>query len=140
MAKRGRPKKVNPRDMLDMRQIKAVELIVSRDINDLSYEQIAEEIGVDTKTLYLWRTDNDHFIDHMEERAEQVQRAFISEAYNQIRGIIVNGKTHDKLKALDLFLKNQGKLKQVVEEHVEITERTIEDLDEEYRDLLGEDI
>ncbi len=140
MANRGRPKRVNPRDILDIRQIKAVELIVTRDINVLTYEQIAENVGVDTKTLYSWRTDNDHFIDHMEERAEQVQRAFISEAYNQIRTIIVNGKTHDKLKALDLFLKNQGKLKQVVEESITVTERTVDELNDEYRDLFGEDI
>lgn len=136
---RGRPRKVAPIDKLDMRQIKAVELIVTRDINGMTLEDIAQEVGVDTKTLYRWRTSNEDFIAYMEDRAEIIQRSFISEAYTQIRLIMTKGNNHDKLKALDLFLKNQGKLKQVVEESIEINDKSAEDLDAEYRDLFGEE-
>lgn len=136
---RGRPRKVAPIDKLDMRQIKAVELIVTRDINGMTLEDIAQEVGVDTKTLYRWRTSNENFIAYMEDRAEIVQRSFISEAYTQLRLIMTKGNNHDKLKALDLFLKNQGKLKQVVEESIEINDKSAEDLDAEYRDLFGDE-
>lgn len=136
---RGRPRKVAPIDKLDMRQIKAVELIVTRDINGMTLEDIAQEVGVDTKTLYRWRTSNEDFIVYMEDRAEIVQRSFISEAYTQLRLIMTKGNNHDKLKALDLFLKNQGKLKQIVEESIEINDKSAEDLDAEYRDLFGDE-
>ena len=110
-------------------QLKAIALIVSRDVNGMTYKQIADEIGVAESTIFRWK-EKDYFVDELNRQAELMQRAFLSEAYNRLRGIITNPHTADNnvLKALELFMKNQGKLKTVEESTVEVKTESAEDI------------
>lgn len=110
-------------------QLKAISLIVSRDVNRMSYKQIAEECGVAESTIFRWK-EKDYFTEELNRQAEIMQKAFLSEAYNRLRGLITNPNTADNnvLKALEIFLKNQGKLKNVDEVKAEIKTESADDI------------
>lgn len=110
-------------------QLKAIALIVSRDVNKLTYKEIAEEVGVAESTIFRWKEKED-FVNELNKQAELMQKAFLSEAYNRLRGIITNPHTADNnvLKALELFMKNQGKMKNVEETTLEIKHESAEDI------------
>lgn len=99
---------------LDANMRKACELLVMRDINGMSNDQIAEECGVNRSTLYRWK-QKPEFNDYLNELTEEFQRSFLSDAYSELRKIMLYGKSHEKLKAIELMLKNQGRLKDVKE-------------------------
>lgn len=99
---------------LDGNMRKACELLVMRDINGMSNDQIAEECGVNRSTLYRWK-QKPEFNDYLNELTEEFQRSFLSDAYSELRKIMLYGKSHEKLKAIELMLKNQGRLKDVKE-------------------------
>lgn len=110
-------------------QLKAISLIVSRDVNKMSYKQIAEECGVAESTIFRWK-EKEYFTEELNRQAEIMQKAFLSEAYNRLRGLITNPNTADNnvLKALEIFLKNQGKLKNVDEVKAEIKTESADDI------------
>lgn len=110
-------------------QLKAISLIVSRDVNRMSYKQIAEECGVAESTIFRWK-EKEYFTEELNRQAEIMQKAFLSEAYNRLRGLITNPNTADNnvLKALEIFLKNQGKLKNVDEVKAEIKTESADDI------------
>lgn len=113
---------------LDATQRKACELLVMRDINGLSNDQIAEECGVNRSTLYRWK-QKPEFNDYLNELTEEFQRSFLSDAYAELRKIMIYGKSHEKLKAIELMLKNQGRLKDVKETTAKVeTELNVQSL------------
>lgn len=121
-----RERKKNNR--LDANQRKACELLVMRDINGLSNDQIAEECGVNRSTLYRWK-QKPEFNDYLNELTEEFQRSFLSDAYAELRKIMIYGKSHEKLKAIELMLKNQGRLKDVKETTAKVeTELNVQSL------------
>lgn len=95
---------------LSATQKKCAELIIMMDINKMTYQQIAEEIGVNRSTIFRWK-QNKEFNDYLNTLADEFQRSFLSEAFGTLRSILKNGRTQDQLKAIELILKNQGKLK-----------------------------
>ena len=115
--------------VLSPEQYKAIALMVAKDVNGYSNARIAEEVGVSPATIYNWKNDQ-AFTDELIRASEQMQRAFIADTYAQLRGIMVSPNTSDgnKLKAVELFLKNQGRLKDVQEQNVTVQERTLEDM------------
>lgn len=99
---------------LSATQKKACELLVMKDINKMTNDQIAEECGVNRTTLYRWKQDKS-FNDYLNSLADEFQRSFLSDAFGELRKIMAYGKPHERLKAIELILKNQGKLKDVSE-------------------------
>ena len=99
---------------LDANMRKAAELLVMRDINGMSNDQIAKECGVNRSTFYRWK-QKPEFNDYLNELTEEFHRSFLSDAYSELRKIMLYGKAHEKLKAIELMLKNQGRLKDVKE-------------------------
>lgn len=95
---------------LSASQKKCAELIVMKDINKMSMNQIAEEIGVNRSTIFRWK-QNKEFNDYLNALADEFQRSYLADAFGELRNIMKNGRTHEKLKAVELILKNQGKLK-----------------------------
>ena len=95
---------------LSASQKKCAELIVMKDINKMSMNQIAEEIGVNRSTIFRWK-QNKEFNDYLNALADEFQRSFLADAFGELRNIMKYGRTHEKLKAVELILKNQGKLK-----------------------------
>lgn len=95
---------------LTAQQKKCAELLIMKDINKMTLEDIAKAVNIDTSTLYRWRKKKE-FNDYLNSVSEEFQRSFLSDAFSQLRRIMVHGKDSDKLKAIELILKNQGKLK-----------------------------
>lgn len=100
---------------LTTNQVKAVNLMIQKDINGMSYDDIAKACGVDRSTLYRWK-QKPAFNDYLLELTEEFQRSFLNETYIELRKILMFS-TNDaqKLKAIELMLKNQGRLKEVKE-------------------------
>lgn len=99
---------------LDSTMVRACELMAMKDINGMSNDDIAKELGINRATLYRWR-QKPEFNDKLTEITEEFQRSFLTDAYAELRKIMMYGKAHEKLKAIELLLKNQGRLKEVKE-------------------------
>lgn len=99
---------------LDGRQIKAARLCVEREYSTederRSYEEIAEEIGVSSRSLRTWRTENRAFIEYMNYLADDLlesERAFV---YRQLMKTI--GGAQPSVKGIDLYFKRHGLITQ----------------------------
>lgn len=99
---------------LSATQKKACEMLVMKDINKMTNDEIAEACGVDRSTFYRWKQKKE-FNDYLNSLADEFQRSFLSDAFAELRKIMMYGKPHEKLKAVELILKNQGKLKETAE-------------------------
>lgn len=111
---------------------RACELLIMKDIHGKSNDDICEELGINRSTLYRWKQRKD-FNDYLNDLSEEFHRSFLSEAYSELRKIMLYGKTHEKLKSIELMLKNQGRLKEVRE-----TTATVEaevNLDDIFKEL-----
>lgn len=102
------------KERLTATQKKCAELIVTRDIHGKNNNKIAEELKIDRATLYRWKAKPE-FIDYMNELAEEFHRGFLADTYVELRKIMAYGQDSHKLKAIELMLKNQGRLKEVQE-------------------------
>ena len=89
--------------------------MIQKDINGMSYDDIAKACGVDRSTLYRWK-QKPAFNDYLLELTEEFQRSFLNETYIELRKILMFSQNDaQKLKAIELMLKNQGRLKEVKE-------------------------
>lgn len=115
--------------VLKPEQYKAIALMIYKDVNGLTNEQIAKEVGVNPSTLYDWKKRED-FNTELLRQSEEVQRSFLSDTYTQLRMIINSNKVNagNKLKAIELVLKNQGRLKDVQEVTQTTEDKSITDL------------
>lgn len=120
---------MSKRKLLKPDQYKAIALMIYKDVNGMTNEMIAKEIGVNPSTIYSWKK-NDNFNDELIRQSEEVQRSFLADTYTQLRMIINNNKTQagNKLKAIELVLKNQGRLKDVQERTVTTEEKSMDEL------------
>lgn len=104
---------------LSATQKKCAELLVMKDINKMNINQIAEEIGVNRSTIFRWKQTKE-FNDYLNSLADEFQRSFLADAFSELRTIMKHGRTHEKLKAVELILKNQGKLKENTEANINV--------------------
>lgn len=104
---------------LSASQKKCAELLVMKDINKMNINQIAEEIGVNRSTIFRWKQTKE-FNDYLNSLADEFQRSFLADAFSELRVIMKHGRTHEKLKAVELILKNQGKLKDNTEANINV--------------------
>lgn len=112
---------------LSASQKKCAELLVMKDINKMNITQIAEEIGVNRSTIFRWKQTKE-FNDYLNNLADEFQRSFLADAFSELRTIMKHGKPHEKLKAVELILKNQGKLKENTETNINVkTETNVDD-------------
>ncbi len=96
---------------LDATKIKAIDLLIMKDINKMSNDDIAKELGINRATLYRWKQDK-IFNDELIKRADEFNRAFLNEAFCKLRGLLNTGNPYQQLKAIELYLKTQGRLKE----------------------------
>lgn len=117
------------RTALKPEQYKAIALMIYKDVNGLTNEQIAKEVGVNPSTLYEWKKQG-YFNEELIKQSEEVQRGFLADTYTQLRMIVNNDKvqTGNKLKAIELILKNQGRLKDVQEQSVTVEDKSLNDM------------
>ena len=110
------------REELTPKQIQCISELIMKDVTGKTNEQIAAELGINLATLYRWKK-NKLFNDRLVAEAEEFNRSFLADTYTQLRGIINNPKTstNHKIKAIELMLKNQGRLKDVQETKVDVS-------------------
>ncbi|ACV64610.1 hypothetical protein Dtox_3917 [Desulfofarcimen acetoxidans DSM 771] len=109
-------------DVLNAQQKRAAEILATNDYHQLSMGQVAEEVGISQATLYRWKNDK-HFIRYQNEVAERWMEQFLAETYVHLKGMVRTGRSESaKVKAIELVLKNRGKLTDVQK-----VEATVED-------------
>ena len=110
------------REELTPKQLQCISELIMKDVTGKTNEQIAAELEINLATLYRWKR-NKMFNDRLVAEAEEFNRSFLADTYNQLRGIINNPKTstNHKIKAIELMLKNQGRLKDVQETKVDVS-------------------
>jgi transcriptional regulator with XRE-family HTH domain len=105
-------------------QRKAAEMLALPEIyGKKSAEDIAKVVGVSMSSIYRWRQDED-FIEYKNAVADQAMDEFLSEAYDMLRTLARGARTDtNKLKALELSLKNRGKLNDVMKLDATVDDR-----------------
>ena len=103
---------------LTLQQRKAALLLVENELSDepstwKTQDEIADEIGISRMTLYRWRTDNDYFMDYVNIIGQDFLKTKQNTVFKRLFGAIDNNKT--SIKAIELFLKLQGLLKDSTE-------------------------
>ena len=100
--------------------------------------QMAEMLGCSERAIYkMKRTEK--VVKAIEEGADSSLKANLNHAYGVLTEILFNPEIgeHARLKALDLYLKTQGKLKEKSEADVTITPKSAEQAQAELDRLLG---
>lgn len=117
-------------------QRKAAELLATRDVHEMSIAEIAETLEVSERTIYRWKKEPD-FIEFQNELAEDIMSEFITEAYSELRKMVRTSEAGLKLKALELVLKNRGKLRQEQDVKVQLETKSNEEIESEIEDMLS---
>ena len=126
---------------LTEQQKKAAFMLVENDLKSnkdplkLTYEQIAEEVGVSYKTIWSWRTQNRNFIAYKNEIADDFLSDKRSRVYGQLLKLIEGEQP--SVKAIDLFMRRFGLLteKQITVNEDASGSRSNEDLKRELEEL-----
>ena len=113
---------------LTPQQRKAAELLAFND-EGRPNRDIAREIGITEQTLYRWKALPD-FAYLVNEFADQIMETFLAEAYKDLRKLTKGAKSDAaKLKAIELILKNRGRMKDVADVTAKVEDtRTTEDI------------
>jgi len=94
---------------LTEQQKKAAYMLVENDLKSnkdetkLSYQEIAEEVGVTYKTIWEWKTKNRNFIDYKNEISDDFLSEKRSKVYGQLLKLIESDQP--SVKAIDLFMR-----------------------------------
>jgi hypothetical protein len=126
---------------LTEQQKKAAYMLVENDLKPnkdetkLTYEQIADEIGVTYKTIWSWRTQNRNFIAYKNEISDDFLSDKRSRVYGQLLKLIEGEQP--SVKAIDLFMRRFGLLteKQVISTEDNSGSRSNDDLASELAEL-----
>jgi hypothetical protein len=111
------------------------DIKANKDVTKLTYEQIAEEVGVSYKTIWSWRTQNRNFIAYKNEISDDFLSDKRSRVYGQLLKLIE--AEQPSVKAIDLFMRRFGLLteKTVVENVDGTTARSDDDIKRQLEDL-----
>jgi AcrR family transcriptional regulator len=117
-------------------QKRCAEILATNDIHQLTIEEIAQELNVSPRTIYRWKQDP-VFTAYQNEIAERVMDDFLTETYGMLRKIVRTGN----VKAIELVLKNRGRLTDVQKAEVKIEDTRSNDAKraeiEELKRMLG---
>lgn len=132
----GRPKKDKVRipnftDVLDATQKAVAEEIAFKRLTGKTEDQIASEYGITRTTIWRWKA-YPAFNDEVNRIVKEFQKSHLGNVNAILIDILENGNEKSKLKAIELYYRNQGLFKDTVE----ITERNLKDIDVD--DLIKE--
>lgn len=121
---------------LNESQKKFVELMTEDYI--YTNEELAEKCEVDVRTIYRWKK-NDSVVAEIERNADINLKSQLNRAYGVLTGILFSEEVEDKskLKALEIFLKTQGKMKDTSEVKNEVTIKDADSASAELDRLLN---
>lgn len=139
-------------EQLDLRQQRAVYMLIENEMlsrTDPDYktqEEIAEEVGVDRATLWRWRKQNQAFIEFKKEVAKDYLGDAVGVFTKQLIASMKGTNGAPSQKALDLYAKMMGFIKN--EHSIEVTkggrseadlEAELAALDEQLAKMNGDD-
>lgn len=121
-------------------QMRAAEILATDDQNKYNMRELADEVGVSERTLYRWRQDPE-FIAYKNEIAERAMEDFLSDTYRHLRKIASSGVSEgSQLKAIELVLKNRGRLTDVQKIDQVVTDKRSDDAIEQEINRLRQEI
>jgi AcrR family transcriptional regulator len=131
------------KNKLTLSQRRVAEILATNDIHKMTVQEIADEVGVDPRTIYRWKKDPE-FIKYQNAIADTAMEDFLTEAYTKLKTLLREGKTEKtQLEALKLVLQNRGKLKDTHDINVSTTQQETQEererrIIEMENELLGE--
>jgi AcrR family transcriptional regulator len=127
------------KNKLTLSQRRCAEILATNDIHKMTIAQIANEIGVDPRTIYRWKKDPE-FIAYQNSIAEQAMEDFLAETYATLKQLLREGRSEKtKLEAIKLVLQNRGKLVDKQEHVHEVKQtKTLEELEAEVIEMENE--
>lgn len=126
---------------LSLKQREAALLLVENELSDtkdqLTQEEIAEQLGITRQGLYKWRTQNKTFIEYKNMIADDFFNERRDRVYRQLFKLI--DAPQPSVKAIDLYMRRHGLLtdKTVVEDATQEGQRSNEALEKELAELDG---
>lgn len=87
------------------KQLKAIELLALREVQEMSMEQIALEVEVARKTLYEWQKDQ-AFKNAVNKRALECMADYAPLLLKELKGLIKSKNEATKLRAVELVAKS----------------------------------
>ncbi|WP_214796474.1 MULTISPECIES: phBC6A51 family helix-turn-helix protein [unclassified Exiguobacterium] len=89
--------------------------LVQQDITGKSIADIAEEYGVNERTIYRWKNDVE-FARELEKQTDIAMKAFYAESTHKLKSLVRHGNSEQAvLGAIKLVMQSQGKLRDVTE-------------------------
>lgn len=127
------------KNQLTLSQRECAKIFATNDVHKMTIEQIADHIGVTTRTLYRWKQDRT-FIQYQNEIAETAMEDVLTEAYAKLKTLLREGKSEKtQLEALKLILQNRGKLVDKTEHTHGMKEtKSLEDMEKEILEMEHE--
>ena len=106
---------------LDATHKKIAQELVIKHITGKTEKIIAEECGVERTTIWRLKQKKE-FNDYLQKLSDEFIRASLPTALSKLSMLLESDNEKTQLRAIELLLKNQGRLKDVVETDVEITD------------------
>ena len=100
-------------------QLTAIQKVVAEEIaykalTGKTEKQIAEENSVNPSTIWRWKSEK-AFNDEINRIVKEFQRSKLVDVNAILNDILENGSEKSKLKAIELFYRNQGMFKDTME-------------------------
>lgn len=112
-------------------QKKVAEEIAYKGLTGKKEEDIAKEYGICRSTIWRWKAIPS-FNEYMNNIVKEFQKSHLPEVNHILQDILHNGTDRSKLKAIELYYRNQGLFKDVHE----VTEK--KEIDVNVDDILKE--
>ena len=117
---------------LDATHKKVAQELVLKHVTGKTESQIASECGIERTTIWRLKQKKE-FNDYLQTLSDEFIRASLPTALSKLSQLLESDNEKTQLKAIELLLKNQGRLRDVVEESVEIKDtRDTADILKEY--------
>ncbi|MEC3420536.1 phBC6A51 family helix-turn-helix protein [Bacillus cereus] len=97
---------------LSLQQKKVINELVMQDVTKKTLAEIAEEQGINERTIYRWKNDVE-FVEELNKQNDLSLQAFTYEATNQLKRLVRHGNSEQAvINAIKLVMQSQGKLKE----------------------------
>ncbi|PEF03581.1 hypothetical protein COK07_29345 [Bacillus thuringiensis] len=97
---------------LSVIQKKVIQELVMQDVTKKTIANIAEEYGINERTIYRWKNDIE-FVEELNKQNDLSLQAFTYEATNKLKGLVRHGNSEQAvINAIKLVMQSQGKLKE----------------------------
>ena len=117
---------------LDATHKKVAQELVLKHVTGKTEQMIAEECGIERTTIWRLKQKKE-FNDYLQKLSDEFIRASLPNAMAKLSMLLDSDNEKTQLKAIELLLKNQGRLKDVVEQEIEVkSEVSIDDIIAEF--------